>query len=98
MSSVTYSTREVATMAGVHRDTLLRWLREGRISEPSRDRNNWRIFTPGEVDAVVQYAAQQPAQSANAIADAYQGYRADLPHCDGIEGLRRLNWDFADAS
>ncbi|MFM7886192.1 MAG: helix-turn-helix domain-containing protein, partial [Pseudanabaena sp.] len=29
-----HTTKQVAEMAGVHRDTLLRWLREGRIAEP----------------------------------------------------------------
>lgn len=51
-----YTTRQVADMAGIHKDTLLRWLREGRLPEPGRDRNDWRIFTPEEAERVVQYA------------------------------------------
>src|SRR5437762_885577 len=50
------STAEVAEKAGVHRDTLLRWLRAGDVSEPRRDRHGWRVFTPKEASAVVSYA------------------------------------------
>jgi len=32
------STSEVAAQAGIHRDTLLRWLRQRLVAEPSRDR------------------------------------------------------------
>lgn len=32
-----YSTQEVAALAGVHKDTLLRWLRKGWVKEPARD-------------------------------------------------------------
>jgi DNA modification methylase len=50
------STAEVARMAGVHRDTLLRWLRGGLVQEPQRDRNGWRFFTPEQAKSVVGFA------------------------------------------
>ena len=48
-----FSTAEVAAKAGIHRDTLLRWLREGRVPEPSRDGRGWRAFTTREAEAIV---------------------------------------------
>lgn len=97
MSQITYTTRQVADMAGVHRDTLLRWLREGRIPEPGRDRNNWRIFTSKDTRAIVRYAkGTTPAQ--DGIRDARAGYYTGLPYADSIPRLCRLNWDFTDAN
>ena len=43
-------------MAGVHRDTLLRWLRTGSVSEPARDRRGWRVFTASEAAAIKAFA------------------------------------------
>ncbi|MXY64002.1 MAG: hypothetical protein F4206_14875 [Gammaproteobacteria bacterium] len=76
------STAEVATKAGVHRDTLLRWLRQGRIPEPSRDGRGWRVFTQGEADAVVAHAAQ-----ANAL----------VTQSKSISRLKAADWDMATA-
>jgi excisionase family DNA binding protein len=47
---------EVARRAGIHRLTLLRWIREGKMPDVSRDRNGWRIFTEDQAADVVQYA------------------------------------------
>ncbi len=51
-----HSTTEVAERAGVSRDTLLRWLKAGKIPEPGRNRNGWRVFTEKEARAVEEYA------------------------------------------
>ena len=52
-----YSTNEVAALAGISRDTLLRWLRSGKVRiDPARDRNGWRLFSEAEKEAVVRYA------------------------------------------
>jgi MerR HTH family regulatory protein len=40
-----YRAGEVAKIAGIHRLTLLRWIREGRLVEVDRDRNGWRLFS-----------------------------------------------------
>ncbi len=50
------STQRVADLAGVHKDTLLRWLREQSVAEPARDRRGWRLFTEREAEMVVQFA------------------------------------------
>jgi len=51
-----YSTTQVAAEAGISRDTLLRWLKGGKLPEPGRNRNGWRAFTKTEMNAVVRYA------------------------------------------
>ena len=50
------NTKDVASRAGVHKDTLLRWLRCKTIPEPSRDHRGWRIFTLEEAEAIKVYA------------------------------------------
>lgn len=47
---------EVAQRAGVHRLTLLRWIREGKMPDVSRDRNGWRIFSEEETAQIIAYA------------------------------------------
>jgi excisionase family DNA binding protein len=51
-----YSTTEAAAKAGISRDTLLRWLKDGKVPEPDRNRNRWRIFSERDVQAVIRYA------------------------------------------
>jgi len=51
-----YTITEVAKRVGVHADTLRRWVRTGRIPEPSRDRNDWRVFTEGEIQQIINFA------------------------------------------
>jgi excisionase family DNA binding protein len=86
-----YSTAEVAKLAGVHRDTLLRWLRQGQIPEPHRDRRGWRLFTQRETEQIVRYSTPESAYG--------------LPHrqiqsagvATGTARLASLDWDFVDA-
>ncbi len=98
MVETAYSTRQVADMAGVHRDTLLRWLREGRIPEPSRDRNNWRVFTSEEAETIVHYAKGTTPSTFSAVRDAQLAYHLSLPYADSIPRLCKLDWDFVDAN
>ena len=51
----------VAERVGVHRDTILRWLRTGLIPEPRRDRKGWRKFTLEETNAILQFAEGKDA-------------------------------------
>jgi DNA (cytosine-5)-methyltransferase 1 len=48
----TYSTEEAARELGLSKSTLLRWFREGRISDVKRDRNNWRVFTAADIERI----------------------------------------------
>lgn len=82
------STAEVAERAGIHKDTLLRWLRRGLVPEPRRDRHGWRYFSLAEADAVIALAQRIP--EAEKPLDAKV-----LPA--GFAALRAIDWDFADA-
>lgn len=52
VQSTTRGTAEAAKELGVSRNTLLRWFREGRISEVARDRNGWRIFSQEDLASI----------------------------------------------
>lgn len=47
-----YSCQEAAEELGVSRVTLLRWFREGRITEVSRDWRGWRTFSSGDLEQI----------------------------------------------
>lgn len=53
-----YRTKQVADRAGISKETLLRWLKEGKVREPDRDRNGWRAFSKKDVQAIVGYATK----------------------------------------
>ncbi len=84
------STAEVARMAGVHKDTLLRWLRAGLVTEPRRDRRGWRYFTESEARAVVKFAQTADAADVNqlSVQDCQASY---------LGKLSAIDWDFAGA-
>ncbi|NJN98715.1 MAG: hypothetical protein HC875_33820 [Anaerolineales bacterium] len=85
-------------MAGIHKDTLLRWLREGRLPEPNRDRNGWRMFTQEEAEKVVQYANGSLMVPPKKINESLAFYDLRLPYIDSIPRLERLEWDFVNAN
>lgn len=90
----TLTTRQVAEMAQVHRDTLLRWLREHRVKEPGRDRNGWRAFTHEEAQAVVRYAQGNiPNPPKRSIQEAHTPYSISP-----VAKLAQLDWNFAEVS
>lgn len=88
MNNKTLSTHEIARRAGVHRDTILRWLRQGLLPEPPRDRRGWRVFSEVELEAAVRLAAREPAPGAMSARTA-----SPTP----IDRLREMDWDFASA-
>jgi excisionase family DNA binding protein len=54
----TYSTGEVARIAGIHKLTVLRWLRSGVIPEPKRGRfvgRNFRIWTQRDLNRMLKH-------------------------------------------
>lgn len=83
-----YSTAEVAAMAGVHRDTLLRWLRERTIPEPRRDRRGWRVFSPKDAAKIVAYAKNDERETARSL---------PLDDATAVDRLEAIEWDFAEA-
>ena len=45
-----YMIAEACEMAGTNRNTLLRWIREGRFTDVKiRDRNGWRLFDERDI-------------------------------------------------
>jgi DNA (cytosine-5)-methyltransferase 1 len=52
LRELTYTTDEAAKELGLSKSTLLRWFREGRVSDVARDRNNWRIFTSADIERI----------------------------------------------
>lgn len=90
MSRKYYQTKEVSQIAGVHRDTLLRWLREGRIPEPRRNRNNWRIFSESDLNNIVEFTSQ--------VREIQEPYLVRQPvYSDHITKLESMDWDFHNA-
>ena len=86
-----FTTAQVAGMAGVHRDTLLRWLRERSVPEPRRDRHGWRVFTAREAAAIAAFAKGGEIDAEAAGAATTRGDDAALARLAAVE------WDFASA-
>ena len=57
-----YSTCEVAEMVGVSKDTLLRWLRQKKVPEPTRDEHGFRVFRRADLESVWQYITERRAR------------------------------------
>ncbi len=48
-------TRQVARLLGVSLNTVYRWLKKEKISEPLRDpENNYRLWTAEDIDRIRQ--------------------------------------------
>lgn len=58
MMNKRYRLQEVADLVGKHRNTILSWLRTGRIPEVNRDTNGWRFWTEENLKEVLEYATQ----------------------------------------
>ena len=87
-----FSSAEVAERAGIHKDTLLRWLRQGVVREPRRNRHGWRIFTPEEAAKVESFAKSEepPSDLTMQLRDA-----AVVPAV--LDKLKKIDWDFREA-
>lgn len=83
------STVEVARLAGVHKDTLLRWLRAGSVPEPRRDRHGWRSFTHEDAKRISDYS-QLPESS-------FKEIKIAEPNSNSFSSLERIDWDFQNA-
>lgn len=54
-TSKIYRTNEVLKIVGISRATLYNWLRDNKIKEVMRDRNNFRIFTEEDIQRILAY-------------------------------------------
>ena len=86
--SARLSTMEVAALAGVHRDTLLRWLRQGTVPEPRRDARGWRVFSPREAATIAAFAGGGESSS---VDPGLNDESAAISRLNGID------WDFIGA-
>jgi DNA methylase/MerR HTH family regulatory protein len=77
------STSEVAQRAGIHKDTLLRWLKKGVVTEPCRDRHGWRSFSEEDAQKIIDYAQNTSNNSAN--------------NFHRLDPLKSIDWDFTGA-
>jgi excisionase family DNA binding protein len=48
----TYSTEAAASQLGISKSTLLRWIRDNRVKDVRRDRNNWRVFSDQDIKRI----------------------------------------------
>jgi predicted site-specific integrase-resolvase len=56
-SQTYYRTNEVCRMVGISRNTLFRWLKEGKVTDVEhRDHRGWRLFTQAQIDAIKKRA------------------------------------------
>ena len=85
------STAEVASMAGIHKDTLLRWLKKGIVTEPNRDRHGWRSFTLNEAEQIVTYAQSNTEERSEKIVSISESKPK------AFKVLESIDWDFAGA-
>jgi len=44
-----YTTAEVAERIGVSKNTLLRWISDGRLHDTARDWRNWRVWSDADI-------------------------------------------------
>jgi len=86
------STSEVAGKAGIHRDTLLRWLRAREVPEPKRDRHGWRLFSEKEAAKVISYAT-----SVEGTVYQPEELKEEPALSVAAERLQKINWDFNEA-
>ena len=48
-----YRTSEVCRLIGINRNTLFRWIKDGKFGDSEyRDWRGWRLFTPDQVEQV----------------------------------------------
>ena len=94
MKESTFSTKEVAELSGVHKDTLLRWLKDGKVQEPLRDRNGWRMFSTNQVRLIKEFAngVHKGSSEVNESSATYQKKSTIA------KKLEKINWDFLDAN
>jgi len=50
---------EVCHLLGVSPKSLYLWERDGHIPAPHRDRRNWRVYSPKDVDAIRRFLGME---------------------------------------
>ena len=91
MNTTSKTTAQVATAVGVSKDTLLRWMRQGLIKEPKRDRRGWRLFSSAEVSSIRDYAQGHPIE-ARSVRESALAYATT----EAVHAMPRLAADDTD--
>ncbi len=60
---------EVCELLGVSPKSLYLWERHGRIPAPRRDRRNWRLYSPKDVETIRRVLGQGHGEKAEASQD-----------------------------
>ena len=50
-----YKTSEIAKIVKTSKQNLYNWLRKGKIPEPVRDQNGFRIWTDNDLKSVLEF-------------------------------------------
>ena len=51
-----FRTLEVCRKTGISRATLFRWLKEGIVEAPNRDRRGWKLFGENDINKITMEA------------------------------------------
>jgi len=84
---------DVARRAGIHKLTLLRWEREGKIKGTRRDHRGWRYYTEEDAQRVIRLAE-------TGVYDGYEVNETDVVDHSvlaALDKLSNLDWGFVDA-
>lgn len=50
-----FTTQQAADLAGVHKNTVLNWIRKGKIQDTARDWKGYRVWSRDDVRRLLEY-------------------------------------------
>jgi excisionase family DNA binding protein len=53
-----YTTQQAADIIGVHKNTLLNWIRSGKVNDARRDWKGYRIWTGEDVRNLLEHKSK----------------------------------------
>ena len=51
----TFTTKQAADIVGVHKNTLLNWIKSGKVPDARRDWKRYRIWTVEEIKKLIEF-------------------------------------------
>ena len=55
MAQKAFTTQEVADMVGVHKNTVLNWVKSGKVPDARRDWKKYRVWSEKDVQRLIEY-------------------------------------------
>ena len=52
----TYTTAQVAKILKIHKNTLLNWLRQGKVKEPKRNGRGFRVWRTEDLNRAIAFS------------------------------------------